>query len=455
MLNARRRSLVTGSAALAALASLRQSAEAANVKFTTFAFTATGEPTARTMPDRLADIKNVLDFGADPTGVADSQPAIQAAVNWTSGTNRGTIFFPTGRYTLNSSVTYNYNGNLSIRFLGEDSAILGSFNGYLFDRANTNAGSPNNTTGGRVFEKLSFTNSNATGGCVRIGSTIGGYFRDCGFSGNTCVTTEDSVGVSSQNIMFENCNFVAGGTSSPTNNLIIGGGGVIAACDFRNADTGVRLYGSGLHICGCRFENMNTAYLCGLDSGGNDVGASGFTITSVTTEGNTTSFDLAGTCTGFLIGPSNSQGHNSSNSGYPLGVQNSQYGLRIRAGKASAGVFDAMSFGSQFDVGCVVIGNASSRANLVFVGCSAIQTGGTGVSWSLPTNAYTAQWISCNIEPVWTFSQLPSGGNVLEGDEFSISDSTTNTWGANVTVGSGSDHVLVRYNGTNFTVVAK
>ena len=48
-----RRSLITGSAALGALATMRESAEA-DIKFTQFPFTATGAPTARTQPDRLA-----------------------------------------------------------------------------------------------------------------------------------------------------------------------------------------------------------------------------------------------------------------------------------------------------------------------------------------------------------------------------------------------------------------
>ena len=43
---------------------------------------------------------NVLDFGADPTGVADSQPAIQAAID--SGAY--TIVIPDGTYLLNSGL---------------------------------------------------------------------------------------------------------------------------------------------------------------------------------------------------------------------------------------------------------------------------------------------------------------------------------------------------------------
>jgi len=44
---------------------------------------------------------NVLDFGADPTGVADSQPAIQAAID--SGAY--SIVIPEGTYLLNSGLT--------------------------------------------------------------------------------------------------------------------------------------------------------------------------------------------------------------------------------------------------------------------------------------------------------------------------------------------------------------
>lgn len=48
---------------------------------------------------------NVLDWGADPTGVADSQPAIQAAIN--SGAVE--IIIPSGTYRLNSGLTVSKN----------------------------------------------------------------------------------------------------------------------------------------------------------------------------------------------------------------------------------------------------------------------------------------------------------------------------------------------------------
>src|SRR6516162_9643064 len=53
----------------------------ADTPFTTFAFPATGAPTPRTMPDRLAEVINVRDFGAVGNGVNDDTRPIQAALD--------------------------------------------------------------------------------------------------------------------------------------------------------------------------------------------------------------------------------------------------------------------------------------------------------------------------------------------------------------------------------------
>jgi hypothetical protein len=65
---------------------------------------ATGSTTARSLANRFADVVNVNDFGADPTGVVDSSPAIQTAIN--SGAK--SIFIPKGKYTCNSKITYTF-----------------------------------------------------------------------------------------------------------------------------------------------------------------------------------------------------------------------------------------------------------------------------------------------------------------------------------------------------------
>lgn len=445
-----RRSIATG----LGFGGLLSSTAIADTPFTQFSFPATGAPASRTMPNRLAEIKNVRDFGAVGDGGTDDWAAIQAAIDSTSGANRGIIFFPPGRYYVYQPLTFNYDGDLSIAFVGvSGSEILGNnFNDFVFKRT---LGTPNNTKGGRIFEKLRIINPGATGGCIQLGSTDGAYIRDCIFGGHICVTTEDSAGNSSTNVLFENCLFRAQGTAAGSHGVIIGGSGAMMGCDSRNIDTGVRIYGKGFHAVGNRTENCNTAWLLGLDSIDVDQGASGFSIASCTTEGNGTAIDFAGTCSGFTISSFGATGHTSDNSGYPTGVQDSQYGIRVRADKATAGVFESVGASSSFEHAAISVANATSRAGLVFIGCTAAQAGSLGVAWDVPTNAQTAQFVNCQgVQPVYAYSQLPSGGNVFEGDEFNISDSNTAAWGVTA-AGSGSNHVLVRWNGSNWTVVGK
>lgn len=72
----------------------------------TISVTATGSTASRTLAAREADWLNVLDYGADKTGVADSTAAFQAAYDAAdaSGTP-ATVFFPSGNYLKSSVVT--------------------------------------------------------------------------------------------------------------------------------------------------------------------------------------------------------------------------------------------------------------------------------------------------------------------------------------------------------------
>ena len=276
--------------------------------------------------------------------------------------------------------------------------------------------------------------------------------------------TEDSAGNSSQNILVENCKFSSPGSTLPQENLIIGGSGAVLGCDFHDGDTAIRMYGKGLFLAGNRGEQCNNHYLIGTDSAGNPQAASGFVILGGSTEGCTIGLDMGGpglgVCSGFFVEVSN-LGH--STSGYPTGVQASQYGIHVRANCANSGVFYGSGSGQWIDVAGIQIDNSSSRANLVFISCSPQVSVGTGVPWVPPTNAYTATFLNCSedagsgsvgFNPIWTFSQLPSGGNVLEGDEFNISDGTNSlTWGQTETAtGTHTTHRLVRWNGSNYTI---
>jgi hypothetical protein len=53
----------------------------------------------------------------------------------------------------------------------------------------------------------------------------------------------------------------------------------------------------------------------------------------------------------------------------------------------------------------------------------------------------------------YTFGQIPACSSTLQGAMISISDANTTTWGATVTAGFSTGKVLIRCNGTNWTVV--
>ncbi|CAB4156978.1 Pectate lyase superfamily protein [uncultured Caudovirales phage] len=64
---------------------------------------ATGGTVLRSLGARFADEINVLEYGADPTGAADSAPAFQAAINAAAGRK---VVAPLGTYLFNSGITY-------------------------------------------------------------------------------------------------------------------------------------------------------------------------------------------------------------------------------------------------------------------------------------------------------------------------------------------------------------
>jgi hypothetical protein len=68
-------------------------------------YTASGTgATARSYPAKMGDFVSVLDYGADPTGVADSTTAFQNAIN-SMGTLGGTVWVPPGLYTIDGTLT--------------------------------------------------------------------------------------------------------------------------------------------------------------------------------------------------------------------------------------------------------------------------------------------------------------------------------------------------------------
>ena len=128
---------------------------------------------ATTVQAKLREEVSVLDFGADPTGVADSTAAIQAAVNQlntVSATQPATLIFPAGSYLVSNEIDFTATGGqrrhviggqgfetarIRVNFAGHDRYVfrLGSpttpayqrgisIEGFFFERVSTSARSP-------------------------------------------------------------------------------------------------------------------------------------------------------------------------------------------------------------------------------------------------------------------------------------------------------------------------
>ncbi len=76
---------------------------------------------ARMVQDKARESVSVLDFGADPTGVADSTTAIQNAI--ASLTNGGNVFLPKGTYKF-SGLTFPDIGSIELRGEGKYATVL-------------------------------------------------------------------------------------------------------------------------------------------------------------------------------------------------------------------------------------------------------------------------------------------------------------------------------------------
>jgi hypothetical protein len=91
-------------------------------------FTAQGGSVARTLESRAHDVINVLDYGADNTGVANSRSAIQAAIN-ALPTYGSILFFPPGDYALGDLTAADTNGAMT--FTGKYNVRVFAYGAYF------------------------------------------------------------------------------------------------------------------------------------------------------------------------------------------------------------------------------------------------------------------------------------------------------------------------------------
>jgi hypothetical protein len=130
-------------------------------------------------------VANVLDFGADPTGTADSTLAVQAAVD----SGAGAVYFPAGTYLLTSKISLRSNlrlyGDGDASVINQSTSWISGFAAFYAD-SGSNV-SANNLT--RIFiEKLKFQNLTGTFeefiALVAFGGVSNSAIKDCTFIGS-------------------------------------------------------------------------------------------------------------------------------------------------------------------------------------------------------------------------------------------------------------------------------
>jgi Pectate lyase superfamily protein len=352
----------------------------ADTPFSSFTFPATGAPTARTMPDRLAETKSVKDFGALGDGSTDDTAAIQATVN---ATRYGIVYFPPGNYRIASPITFNSpNGEfigMHFRGVGDASGIIGSFPGFLLDRA---TGVPNR--GGIVIENLRFSNSG--GGCVRVNQVIMLTIRNCfiqgtgvgidlGMGGNFSSSIADShfVGLPRGQI----------GILSHSNQL------TVSNCDFNGWVEGIRA-SSSLNLVGGRFE-MNSVGIVVGQRGDGATWNTGGSIVGTSFEANDIGIHVVAGGTLHVASVSIQGSHFAIRKDGSQG--NAHYGMLIEG--LNTCTFQAMSAGGFFDQAAIGFHPDGSFARTVFMSVVAQQTA-SGALWRLPNNTGGLTFIQCN-----------------------------------------------------------
>jgi hypothetical protein len=434
-------------------------------QFTAFAFEASGSgvTTAITLPDRLAYVKNVKDFGAKGDGVTDDLAAITAALNWTSDRNKGTIYFPPGTYYVSGPINFAGPGGLnSVRWLGEMglSVITGNFSDFIFKYPGADQSN--------IWEKLTIINTNATGGGFSFTSDSNNQFiRNCTITANQGIYMITGGGGPLDGGI-ENCTFRApvGGVTN-SYGAAISTNGPIANCRFIGLDYGLLVYGGegAMNIVGCYFEQCKNGFAPGAyPSGGGFVADSGalFLLAGCYFKNCSTGINFTGGASSYCnIFGIRVEGTNGQFRG-----GNCQYGILSGGAVPTDALVAGVVVTGQYDVAAISFTGAGAFS-CNFMGISAANSGaGVGWSWPSPVANYLPIITACNTVLIYDFYGLPGQtlgtANSAEGDEYNINTGTAGlTWGQKATgTGTNTGHYLVRNNSTtysspNFTVVGQ
>lgn len=273
------------------------------------------------------------------------------------------------------------------------------------------------------------------------------------------------IGGASQSVVAENIAFGGFGNTAGSVGVIVGANGRVSAVDSTGgAYTGIAAFGVGVVIEANRLEVLETGIALGVNEIGYNMSLNGFSVISGSFESNCTAIDfLGGTGSGIVTG---TLIHGFENANARCTGSDPQYGIRVRSDNAQRILFVGNTLGGQMAVASIAIANPAANRNYQTWMNNGVGNASTlgGVAWSMPTVASQAQWFNdSNPAALFTYANLPTGGNVTEGDEYMISDAlaancadgSCSTFATNVTGGGGALHRKVRWNGSNWTLVGR
>ncbi|MBU9228196.1 glycosyl hydrolase family 28-related protein [Burkholderia multivorans] len=122
---------------------------------------------ARTLQSKFGDIVSIADFGADPTGSADSTSAIQSAITYAlSLTNGGQVYIPQGTYKVTAQINIPNTTGVSIRIFGAGAASKIKYSGSAtITMFYAGSGAP---TFGSLYQFDNFGVASPTGGTITV-----------------------------------------------------------------------------------------------------------------------------------------------------------------------------------------------------------------------------------------------------------------------------------------------
>jgi hypothetical protein len=449
-----------------AAAGLFSSEAKTDVPFTSYAFTGLNQPTPRTMPQRIADIVNVKDFGAKGDGSTDDTLAIQAAIDaamtlgvqHSSSIYGATVFFPPGRYIVSAPLT-----DTAVTRRGADVNLVGSgcycttidggrLDGFVIDKEDRGIFKTINS-----IQHLFIKNSNTAAGtgAVRLNYSYKALLADCIFHG--------FIGVDMSSNIFDNCIIncwfeglannpplagsfgiclqqggIYGGKIQAFENGIRIGGGYTTAGTYRpSGAVGITIQNVAIEVC-------STAVVLGRDaqSPANTTGAAGIGIYGLQTEQCQTSINvLYGT--GINIGACVLTG--------TIWTDGSYLTTGITIGTATGVAINGVTISQSVTNARVDLSAANARNvvfNGVFTGAQAVISGG-GVAWKMPATGYGKNpcnfaFVNCdnpaylvpfgNLRNQFNSIVVANSPQPVEGDQYDINDLASTT--ATPTIGA-------------------